>query len=86
MGGIAATGEIIDRIAISVGKHVITTSNLDREIRVNAFLNESPPDFSPAGKRATAGRMVEQALVRDELEDSPTLRPRRRKWIRCWRN
>ncbi len=66
----AMRAEIIDRIAVSVGNHVITTSDLDREIRVTAFLNGVQPDFSPAARRATAGRMVEQALVRSELETS----------------
>lgn len=61
---------IIDRIAVSVGNRVITTSDLDREIRVTAFLNGTKPDFSPAAKRATAERMVDQRLVRSELETS----------------
>lgn len=74
---IAADADIIDRIAVSVGNHVITASDLDREIRVTAFLNGVKPDFTPAAKRATAGRMVEQALVRNELENSryPTPAP-----------
>jgi hypothetical protein len=62
--------EIIDRIAISVGNHVITTSDIDREIRVTAFLNGVKPDSSAANKRATAERMVEQKLVQRELESS----------------
>jgi hypothetical protein len=66
----AARADIIDRIAVSVGSHVITLSDLEREIRVTAFLNGVQPDFSPAGKRATADRMVEQRLIRDELENS----------------
>ena len=65
-----AGAEIIDRIAVLVGNRVITTSDLDREIRVTAFLNGVKPDFSPQGKRATADRMVEQQLVRQELETS----------------
>ncbi len=63
-------GEIIDRIAVSVGSSVITVSDLDREIRVVAFLNGAPPDFTPAQKRATVERMVEQKLVQKELESS----------------
>jgi peptidyl-prolyl cis-trans isomerase SurA len=63
-----ASAEIIDRIAVSVGDRVITTSDLDREIRVTAFLNGVKPDFSSANKRATAERMVEQKLVQKELE------------------
>jgi hypothetical protein len=62
--------DIIDRIAVSVGNRVITTSDLDREIRVTAFLNGAKPDFSAKGKRATAERMVEQRLIRNELETS----------------
>lgn len=62
--------DIIDRIAVSVGNRVITSSDLDREIRVTAFLNGAKPDFSPAGKRATAERMVEQKLIQHELETS----------------
>jgi len=62
--------EIIDRIAVSVGDHVITATDLDREIRVTAFLNGVRLDFSPTAKRATADRMAEQLLVRRELEVS----------------
>jgi hypothetical protein len=64
----AAAAEIIDRIAVSVGTQVITTSDLEREIRVTAFLAGAKPDFSPSARRTTAGRMVEQRLVRRELE------------------
>lgn len=53
---------------MSVGNGVITTADVDREIRVTAFLNGSKLDFSPATKRATAERLVEQNLVRRELE------------------
>jgi len=65
-----APAEIIDRIAVSVGNRVIAESDLHQEIRVAAFLDGVKPDFSPAGKRATAGRMVEQVLIRRELEIS----------------
>jgi hypothetical protein len=62
--------EIIDRIAVSVGNQAIATSDLDREIRVTAFLNRTQPDFSSAGRRTTADRMVEQRLILRELENS----------------
>ncbi len=65
-----AAADIIDRIAVSVGTQVITTSDIDREIRVSSFLQGSVPDFSSAGRRATADRMVEQKLIRHELETS----------------
>jgi hypothetical protein len=62
--------EIIDRIAVSVGPRVITASDIDREIRVFAFLDGKPADFGAAARRATAGRMVEQRLILRELEVS----------------
>lgn len=71
----AAGAEIVDRIAVSVGSHVITETDLDREIRITALLNGEKPDFSPANKRQTADRMVDQRLVRSELEASRYLLP-----------
>jgi hypothetical protein len=65
---LAVHGEIVDRIAVSVGNRVITTSDLDRQIRVSAFLSGTKPDWSAAARRAMAERMVEQALIRKELE------------------
>jgi hypothetical protein len=67
---VPARAGIIDRIAVSVGYRVIAESDLHREIRVAAFLDGVKPDFSPAGKRAAAERMVEQVLIRRELEVS----------------
>lgn len=62
--------EIVDRIAVSVGNRVITASDLDRQVRVSAFLNGAKPDLSATAKRAMAERMVEQTLIRRELETS----------------
>jgi peptidyl-prolyl cis-trans isomerase SurA len=71
----AARAEIIDRVAVSIGNRVITESDLDREIRITAFENNDQPDFSAANKRATAERLVDQTLVRGELEASRYLLP-----------
>lgn len=65
-----SSAEIIDRIAVSVGNRAITTSDLDREIRVTAFLNGTKPDFSTAGREATANRLIEQKLIQLELESN----------------
>ena len=65
-----ARGEIIDRIAASVGNRVITASDLDRQIRVTAFQDGVKPDFSPAHKRAMAESMIEQKLDPVELANS----------------
>jgi hypothetical protein len=63
-------GEIIDRIAISVGNQVITESQIDEEIRVTALLNHDPLDVSPPARKAAAARLIEQALVRREMDFS----------------
>jgi hypothetical protein len=64
----SASAEVIDRIAVSVGNRVITTSDLERKIRVTSFLDRREPDLSEAGKRQMAERMVEQKLIQRELE------------------
>jgi len=66
----AGRGEIIDRIAVSVGNQVITTDQINDEIRVTAFLNHAQPDFSAAEKKKAAERLIEQALIRREMEVS----------------
>jgi hypothetical protein len=63
-----ASSDIIDRIAASVGTRVIAVSDIDREIRVTSFLDGVSPNFSPAVRRATTERMVEQKLIQRELE------------------
>jgi hypothetical protein len=70
--GIAAAGraEIIDRIAVSVGNTIITTDQINDGIRVTAFLNHTQPDFSAAEKKKAAERLIEQALIRREMEVS----------------
>jgi hypothetical protein len=60
--------EIIDRIALKVGKRVITQSALLLEIRLTAFLNGESPDLSAPNKRKAADRMVDQALIRNEMD------------------
>lgn len=60
--------EIIDRIAISVGNQVITQGQVDEEIRLTAFLNHEKLDLSIAERKKAAGRLIEQALVKRDLD------------------
>ncbi len=60
--------EIIDRIAITVANQVVTESQIDEEIRVTAFLNRDPLDLSAAAKKDAASRLIEQSLVRREMD------------------
>ncbi len=59
---------VIDRIAVIVGKRAIKTSDIDRDLRATQFLNHDRPDFSVDAKRKAAERLVDQALIRDEME------------------
>jgi hypothetical protein len=63
-----SNAEIIDRIAVTIANRVITETEIERQIRITAFLNDEQPDFSPENKRRTADRLVEQALIRREIE------------------
>ena len=65
---LALQAEMIDRIAVTVDNRVIAESEIMRQIRITAFLNGEQPDFSSANKRTTADRLVEQALIRRELD------------------
>jgi hypothetical protein len=61
-------GEIIDRIAITVGNQVITAAQVEEEIRLTAFLNHEKPDFSAAERKKAAGRLIEQALIKRDMD------------------
>lgn len=65
---IPMTAEIIDRIAVTVGYDVITESEIVRQIRLAAFQNGEKPDYSAEGKRKAAEKLVEQMLIRKEIE------------------
>jgi len=62
------TAEIIDRIAITAGNQVITESQIDEEIRITAFLNREKPEVSADARKQAASRLIEQALVKREMD------------------
>jgi hypothetical protein len=62
--------EIIDRIVITVANQVITQSQVDDEIRVTAFLNREKVDLSAEAKKEAAARLIEQALIKREMDIS----------------
>jgi hypothetical protein len=63
----ASRAVTIDQIAITIDRKVITESQVDEEIRVAAFLNQLPAVDSPEQRRAAAARLVDQALIREEI-------------------
>jgi hypothetical protein len=60
-------GVVIDRIAVVVGKHAIKASDIERDLRVTEFQNRTALDLSVAAKRKSAERLIDQALIRDEI-------------------
>ena len=62
--------EIIDKIAISVGNQVITEEQVAEEVRITAFLNQTPLDLSAVEKKKAAERLIEQTLIRREMDFS----------------
>jgi hypothetical protein len=61
---------IVDRMAVIVGQQTITQLQLDEEIRVTALLNQRPVARDAETRRAAADRLVEQLLIRREMEQS----------------
>lgn len=64
--GLAA--EVVDRIAISIGSQVVTQSMLRRQLRLSAFFGNREPDYSPNALKDAADRLIDQALIRREIE------------------
>lgn len=58
---------VVDRLAVIVGRRAIKTSDIDRELRVSAFLNRQPLDESPTAMRKAAERLIDQEMVRQDV-------------------
>ncbi len=58
---------VIDRIAVVVGKQVIKSSDVERDLRLTEFLNREPLGLSVAARRKAANRLIDQQLIRIEI-------------------
>jgi hypothetical protein len=63
-----ARAGVVDRIAVVVGTHTITQSEVNEEARVTQFQNQEPLNLSPEERRAAAERLVDQLLLRNEMQ------------------
>ncbi|MBZ5594505.1 MAG: hypothetical protein LAP39_19865 [Acidobacteriia bacterium] len=59
---------VIDRVAVTLDSQIITESEIAQEIRLAAFLNDDPPEFSPESRKKAADRLIEQKLIRREMQ------------------
>ena len=64
----ALSAEIIDKIAIAIEYQTITESQIDEELRVISLLNHQPVERDAAARRDAADRLVQQFLLRREME------------------
>jgi hypothetical protein len=62
--------EIIDRIAVSLEKRIITRGAIEAQVRVAAFLNREPLEINARTLRRAGERMIEQSLIKQEMEFS----------------
>jgi hypothetical protein len=62
----AAQGAVLDRIAVTIGKQVITERDVIQDLRVSAFLDHKPVQLNADEKRKAADRLVDQALILQE--------------------
>jgi hypothetical protein len=62
--------DVIDRIVATVGSQIITESEVRAATRIAALLNEQPLDLGAEARRQTTGRLIEQALLRQEMTAS----------------
>jgi hypothetical protein len=60
---------------VTVGKHAIKSSDIERDLRVTEFLNREPLNLTSNARRASAERLIDQALISDEIADGSYARP-----------
>jgi hypothetical protein len=65
-----APAEILDRLAVSVGREIITEKQILLALRVSSFLNGQPLSLSARAKRAAAQKHLELTLIRVEIDQS----------------
>lgn len=68
LAGALPASVVIDRVAVVVGKRVIKASDIYRDLRVTQFLNRQPPDFAADARRKAADRLIDQMIIRDEIQ------------------
>ena len=68
---------VIDRIAIIVGSSIVKNSDIERDLRVTAFLNNGPLDLAKEQRRKAAKRLIDQVFIRREIRigDYPAATP-----------
>ncbi|HVO97778.1 MAG TPA: hypothetical protein VMT15_06915 [Bryobacteraceae bacterium] len=66
MISVSVPADVLDRIAVTIGKHVITEGDILLDLRIAAFLDQKPVDATPDQKRKAADRLIDQYLLLQE--------------------
>ena len=61
------SGEVIDRVAAVVGNRVVTSSEVELQLRLEAFLNRRPIDVSDSARKQAVERLVEVNFIVEEM-------------------
>lgn len=64
----AAPQGVIDRVAVVVGNQVITETEVLTALRLTQFFNGQPLDLSAAARKEAAEHLVDQQLIRSEMQ------------------
>jgi hypothetical protein len=67
---IACSAATVDRLAVTVGRTAITELQIDEDLRVAALLNRKEVLHDLESRRAAADRLIEQLLIRNEIQMS----------------
>ncbi len=72
-----AFATIIDRIAVIVGNSIVKDSDIERDLRVTAFLDGAPLDLGREARKKAAKRLIDQIFIRREIRlgDYPAATP-----------
>ena len=65
--GSPAAAEIIDKVVAVVGKGVITASEVEEQLRVEALFNRNPVDLSKVKRHDALTRLIDRRLVEHEI-------------------
>ncbi len=67
---LSAQAGVLDRIAVTVGKHVISEGDILLDLRIAGFLDQKPADITGDSKRKAADRLIDQYLLLEEASAS----------------
>ena len=68
VSGLSGADDSLDRVVAAAGQRVVTLSAVRRQLRLDALANHTPLVDTPAARRDAAARLVDQMLLRSEIE------------------